>query len=77
MLLPNREEWLQLGILARKHRSQYIHLGGSQHVLTFVEAVNGTYLYAVHEFAFNAVLGNDIGHSIVIPSQLILDSILR
>src|SRR3546814_2773698 len=33
-----------------------------QHVLTLIEAIDRTYLYAVHIFATDAGIGDDIGH---------------
>ena len=33
-----------------------------QHVFTFVEAIDGADFHAVHVFAFNAIIGHQIGH---------------
>jgi hypothetical protein len=33
-----------------------------EHVLAFIEAVDRAHLDAVHVFAFDAVLGDDVGH---------------
>jgi hypothetical protein len=33
-----------------------------EHVLAFIEAVDGANLDAVHVFALNAIVGDDIGH---------------
>jgi hypothetical protein len=35
----------------------------NQHVFAFVEAVNRTYFDAIHIFALDAILDDDIGHS--------------
>jgi hypothetical protein len=36
-----------------------------EHVLAFVEAVNGTYLHAVHVFTFNIAFIDDVGHHLL------------
>jgi hypothetical protein len=33
-----------------------------EHILSLIEAIDGTYLHAIHIFAPNAVVGNDEGH---------------
>jgi hypothetical protein len=35
-----------------------------QHILTFIKTVHWTDLNAVHEFAADAIFGNDVGHLI-------------
>ena len=37
-----------------------------EHVLTLVKAVYGTDFYAVHVFAFDTVVGDEIGHGDVL-----------
>jgi hypothetical protein len=33
-----------------------------QHVLAFVETVHGANFHAIHVLAFDAIVGNDVGH---------------
>jgi hypothetical protein len=40
-----------------------------EHVLTFVETIDGTDLHAVHQFALNATLVDDVGQLIVLPAD--------
>jgi hypothetical protein len=35
-----------------------------EHIVAHIEAVDGTDLDAVHEFAFDAIVGHDVGHSV-------------
>src|SRR5690606_7096923 len=34
-----------------------------EHVLAFIEAIDGAYLDAVHIFAFDAIFRDDVGHA--------------
>jgi hypothetical protein len=36
-----------------------------EHVFALVEAVDGTYLYAVHVFTFDAAFIDDVGHHLL------------
>jgi hypothetical protein len=33
-----------------------------EHILALVEAIHGAYFYAVHVFALNAILVDDVSH---------------
>ncbi len=38
-----------------------------EHILADIEAVDGTHLDAIHVFAFDAVVGDDVGHQRTFP----------
>jgi hypothetical protein len=40
-----------------------------EHVLTLVETIDGTDLHAVHQFALDATLVDDVGQLIVLPAD--------
>ena len=41
-----------------------------EHVLALIEAVHGAHGYAVHGFAANAAIVDDVGQSSVLPAQI-------
>ena len=41
----------------------------NEHVLTLVETIYGADLHAVHQFALDATLVDDVGQSIVLPAD--------
>ena len=43
-----------------------------EHVLTLVEAIDGADLHAVHQFALDATLVDDVGQLIVLPADRLL-----
>jgi hypothetical protein len=45
-----------------------------KHVLTLVKAIDGADLHAVHQFALDATLVDDVGQLIVLPAITVLKS---
>jgi hypothetical protein len=44
-----------------------------EHVLTLIEAVDGTYLDTVHVLTFDAALVDDVRHLSLLPGRLAVD----
>ena len=58
---PCRVVWRPEDIPARKHCSRCIRPVDHEHIFALVEAVHGAHLDAVHRFAPNAALIDDVG----------------
>jgi hypothetical protein len=50
---------------ARARREVWLGMN-DEHILALIEAIDGTYLHAIHIFAPNAVVGNDEGHDALV-----------
>jgi hypothetical protein len=57
-----QERWPQPDIRVRKRAIDALVWVNDEHILALIEAIDGTYLHAIHIFAPNAVVGNDEGH---------------
>ena len=76
-LQPFIQPWfrIRLNCLDRTFRLTYTAIYtfvwmNDQHVVAFIKAIDRTHFHAIHIFAFDAVVVDDVGHMLRLPASL-------